>query len=325
MLWFQLIGGGILLLAGGEVLVRGSVAVASRLGVSKMLIGLTLVGFGTSTPELVASLNAALAGSPGIAIGNVVGSNIANVLLILGVAALILPLKANPEAFRRDRWVLLFTAALLLAFSLAGTIGRLAGGLFVLLLAGYTAFSYLSDRRKGDAAAQLHESEAEQALPPHPNITVGLVQAIGGIAAVIFGADLLVDGAISVARAAGISEALIGLTLVAVGTSLPELITSIMASIRRHGDVAFGNIVGSNIFNILGIAGVTALVRPIAVPVEIIRFDIWVMLAVTLLLIFFAVSRWRIERWEAVIFLMLYLVYLFIQISPGMRSWIGIA
>ena len=302
-----------LLLGGGEIMVKGAVAAASRLGVSKMLIGLTLVGFGTSTPELVACVNAALKGSPGLAIGNVVGSNIANVLLILAIAALILPVATDPRAFRRDGTVLIGSAVLFVGVCLFGEIGRFTGVLFLAGLAAYTIFSYVMDKRTKDEAAQLHQAEAEHSVKAGLSFPRGLVFFVTGLAGVLWGADLLVNGATALARSAGLSETLIGLTLVAVGTSLPELVTSVMAAVRGHSDVAAGNIIGSNIFNVLGIAGVTALVKPIEVPAEILRFDLWVMLAASVLLIIFATTGFRIDRREAVIFLLGYASYLAIH------------
>ncbi len=308
MVWLILLAGLVLLLVGGELLVRGSVAVASRLGVSPLLIGLTLVGFGTSTPELVASLQAAHLGAPGIAIGNVVGSNIANILLILGISAIILPVATTKEAFRRDGSVLVAASLIMVAVVLTGTLGRLAGSFFLGLLAAYTIYSYSNEQRRfaaGPAAA------AAAAEAPHGiSLGAGLALAVCGIAGVVFGAGLLVDAAIEIARELGLSEVVIGLTLVAVGTSLPELVTSVVAAIRRQGDVAFGNIVGSNIFNILGIAGATAVYVPLAVPPEIAALDIWVMLAAAIILVVFAVTGWRVNRWEGGLLLAGYAAYL---------------
>jgi cation:H+ antiporter len=179
--------------------------------------------------------------------------------------------------------VLIGASVLMLAVVLLGAIGRTLGALFLALLAAYTIYTYLTERRTHDAAALMHEAEAEDAMPRRElPLWSGLLLAVGGIAAVVFGAGILVDAAIEIARAAGLSEVVIGLTLVAVGTSLPELATSVMAAIRRHADVAFGNIVGSNIFNVLGIAGLTAVVSPIPVPPEIAAFDIWAMLGAAL-------------------------------------------
>ncbi|MFA7431547.1 MAG: calcium/sodium antiporter [Rhodospirillaceae bacterium] len=313
MLTLQLLAGFVLLLGGGEALVKGAVGVAGRLGVSPMLIGFLLVGFGTSTPELVASLNAALAGAPGIAIGNVVGSNIANILLILGVAGLILPIAVNRDAFRRDGAMLVVATVLFVGAAMFGVIGRPAALVFLIVLAAYSVYSFQADRKEVSAAGQMHAGQSEnvdQIPPVHPNLWLSLALAVGGIAAVVWGADLLVDGAIVLARAAGLSETLIGLTLVAVGTSLPELVTSVMAAIRKHSDVAFGNIVGSNVFNLLGILGITALVEPIAIPPEVLRLDLWVMSGVTALLLVFSATGWKVARWEAGVFLSLYVVYM---------------
>lgn len=314
MLTIQLLAGFILLLGGGEALVKGAVGVAGRLGVSPMLIGFLLVGFGTSTPELVASLNAALAGAPGIAVGNVIGSNIANILLILGVAGLILPMAVNRDAFLRDGSMLVVATVLFVGAALFGEIGVPAALVFLAVLAAYSIYSFRTDRKEvSAAAAQMHAAEADDVdlTPPvHPNLWLSLLLAVGGIAAVIWGADLLVDGAIVLARSMGMSETLIGLTLVAVGTSLPELVTSVMAAIRKHADVAVGNVIGSNVFNLLGIMGITALVKPIPVPPEVLRLDLWVMSGVTALLLVFAITGWRLARWEAGVLLALYGVYM---------------
>ena len=324
MIWVELAIGLVLLLGGGEALVRGSVAAASRLGVSKLLIGLTLVGFGTSMPELVASLQAALAGSPGVAVGNVVGSNIANILLILGVSTVILPIATTREAFRRDGTILIAASLLLVAVALGGSLGRGVGSAFLLLLVAYTVFSYFSETRGGGAAADLHAAEADEVAAPGMSLPVGVGLALAGIVAIVFGASLLVGAAIEIAREVGISEAVIGLTMVAIGTSLPELATSVVAAIRRHGDVAFGNIVGSNVFNILGIAGITAVVTPIEIPGQIVVFDIWVMLAAAVLLVIFAVTGWRVSRREGAVFLAAYALYLATQLSPGIRGALGL-
>ena len=310
MLYLQVLGGLLLLVLGGDALVRGAVAVARRLGLSPLLIGLTLVGFGTSTPELVTSLQAAFAGSPGIAVGNVVGSNTANILLILGVAAVIYPVVTSRSALLRDGGVVLLAALAAVAIVLYGQLVWLAGGVFVILLAGYIVYSYLRERVVKDDAAAMHEGEVEIAEPGPHSLPLALALSVGGIGLTILGAKLLVDGSIELAAAAGISETLVGLTLVAVGTSLPELVTSVMAAVRRHGDVAFGNVLGSNIYNVFGILGVTAMVKPIPVPAEIAVFDIWVMLAATLLLLAVAATGWRISRAEGGVLLAGYGAYI---------------
>jgi len=299
------------LIIGGELVVRGAVSAAKRFGISPMVIGLTLVGFGTSTPELVTSLQAALGGSPGIAIGNVVGSNISNVLLILGIAAILAPVAVNPAAFKRDGSVLVLAAILCLVVVLIGDVGRLAGVVFLITLAAYLTFTLVSEQRAtATPAAAVYEAEAEAVLGPDYSLGISLIIASVGLVLTILGAQFLVSGAVSLAQAAGVSETVIGLTIVAIGTSMPELVTSIIAVRKGQGDVALGNILGSNIFNILGILGLTAIVQPLSVPVQIVQFDIWVMLATTLLLVTFARTGWRIGRAEGGIMVASYFAYL---------------
>ncbi len=307
----SLILGFVLLVVGGESLVRGAVATATRLEVSPLFIGIVLVGFGTSTPELVTSLQAALAGSPGIAVGNIVGSNIANILLILGIGALLLPMACHPGAFYRDGTVLVLSAAALGAVVLVGVLDRWTGLAFVAGLLAYVTFTYFRESDSPDEAAQMHEAEAALQLSGQPMaLWLALLIALVGIALTIVGARLLVTGAIELATAMGVSQTLIGLTVVAVGTSLPELVTAVIAALKKEADVAFGNIVGSNIYNTLGILGITATVQPLDVPREIAEFDIWVMLVATVLLLFFAISGWRVSRREGAVLLALYVCYL---------------
>lgn len=298
------------LIIGGEMLVRGAVSAAKSFGISPMVIGLTLVGFGTSSPELVTSLQAALSGSSGIAIGNVVGSNIGNVLLILGLAAMLAPIAVDARAFRRDGTVMALATVVCLAVVLLGDVGRLVGLGFVLGLAGYLGFTLWSERRGSSEAQAVYAAEVEAVPGPDYALGVSLGIALAGLVLTILGARFLVSGAVSIAAAAGISETVIGLTIVAIGTSMPELVTSVIAVRKGQGDVALGNILGSNIFNILGILGVTALVQPMAVPEEIIRLDIWVMCAATALLVLFARTGWRLARREGAVMLAAYLAYL---------------
>ena len=295
-----LLAGFALLIAGGEGLVRGSVALAVRLGMSPLLIGLTLVGFGTSMPELVTSVNAALAGAPGIAVGNVVGSNTANILLILGVSALIFPVVVGGAALRRDGTAMALATLLAVAVMLSGELGRIVGAVLLLALVVYLVFAY----RTGGA------DEADAVPDASYSVPVALLLAVGGIGVTIVGARLAVDAAVEIASALGVSNTVIGLTVVAVGTSLPELVTSAVAAVRRQGDVALGNVLGSNIYNLLGILGVTALVEPIAVPPQIMRLDLWVMLAVTLLFLALAAKLGRIGRGAGAAFVALYAGYL---------------
>ncbi len=318
-----LAGGFLLLAAGGELLVRGSVQAAERLGVSPLLIGLTLVGFGTSTPELVTSVQAALIGSPGIAVGNIVGSNIANILLILGLSALIFPVAVASSALRRDGVIVVATALALVGVGLFWSLDRMVGVVFVAGLIGYLAYAYRQEAaaggtgdhtaafEKAEAFNELHGPDWQLPAPASSSgpILIALLIAVAGLVLVVLGGRFFVNGAVTLARGLGISEAVIGLTIVAVGTSLPELITSMIAALRRHGDVALGNILGSNIYNVLGIGGITAMISPTTVPDEIARFDAPLMAAISVLLLVLARTGWRIGRREGALLLSGYVAY----------------
>jgi cation:H+ antiporter len=317
-----LLAGLFLLVLGGELLVRGSVRVAERLGVSPLLIGITLVGFGTSTPELVTSVQAASIGSSGIAVGNIVGSNIANVLLILGISALLVPLAVQSRALARDGVVTLASAALLTAVAWSTGLSRPVGLAFVALLIGYMIYAYRQERvAAGDHTAAFDKAEAatgvDPALAPQERAGSSLLStvlagatALAGLAIIIVGARLLVDSAVDLARLIGLSETVIGLTIVSVGTSMPELVTCVVAAMKRQSDVAIGSILGSNIYNTLGIGGVTALVAPTEVPDQIARLDAPLMVAVSLLLLVFARTGSKLSRWEGGVFVGLYAAYL---------------
>jgi cation:H+ antiporter len=298
-----LTGGLLALFFGGDLLVRGASSMASRFGISPLVIGLTLVGFGTSTPELVTSLQAAAAGAPGVAIGNVVGSNLANILLILGVAAVLSPIVVTPGAFRRDGLVLVASALMCLGVVLSGRLNPFIGLVFVLVLLAYVVISIRQGRIEGEPAG------ADAAFASERPLWVLGVFVVAGLGLTVLGARWLVQGAVELAQGFGISEAVIGLTVVAVGTSLPELVTSFSAARRGQGDIAFGNIVGSNIYNVLFILGATALVSPIEIPASIAAFDIWVMLAATAALVTFAVTGWRVTRLEGAVLLAAYGAY----------------
>jgi cation:H+ antiporter len=305
-----ILGGLVLLAVGGELLVRGAVGIAYRLNISPLLAGLTIVGFGTSTPELATSIQAAWAGSPGIALGNVIGSNIANILLILGVSAIILPLTVEPAAFRRDGIALAGSTLLCTGAVLLGLIGPVIGIVLIAALVGYVYWAYQSEKGAGDdPEAARHEAEAADAMPPAPAPWLLGLMVIGGLAGAIFGASLLVDGAVQLASAAGMSEAVIGLTIVAVGTSLPELVACLVAVRKKHPEVALGNVVGSNIYNVLGILGATAIIHPLEVPAEIARFDIWVLVGVTALLLVQLRSGWKVSRTEGGVLVALFAAY----------------
>jgi len=321
-IWLPLIGGLVLLIAGGELLVRGAVQVASSLGVSPLVIGLTLVGFGTSTPELVTSVQAALANAPGIAYGNIVGSNIANILLIAGVAALISPMVVSSVALKRDGLVMLAVAVIFAAVAFAMPLGRIVGAVFVVALVAYVYLAFRQEKASApaghgavfDKSFALQGADAALSPPkaPQQSVLISALIALGGLVLVVIGGRFLVDGAVSLARDFGISETVIGLTIVAVGTSMPELVTSVVAGLRKQGDVAFGNIVGSNVYNILGIGGFTALMAPGAVPAEIVSFDNLVMVAVSLGFVAFAWTGLRIARREGAVLLAGYVAYVYV-------------
>lgn len=245
------------LFVGGELLVRGAVAAALRLGISAFVVGVVVVGFGTSMPELLVSVRAALAGTPAIALGNVIGSNIANILLIAGIGIAIAPVAALDRANRTDVIVMLVSGLAATGLLFFDTIGRAIGLGLLVLLAVYLGNAVRSDSDAGAATEQPVAGSGAAAVP------VIALLLVGGLALLFAGAEMLINGATAIARGLGISEAVIGLTIVAVGTSLPELATTLVAAIRRQGDVAIGNVIGSNIFNIFGILGATALVVPI--------------------------------------------------------------
>jgi cation:H+ antiporter len=298
-----------LLVVGAEGLVRGGVGLARRLGVSPLLVGVTVVAWGTSTPELVVSVEAALKGLGGIAVGNIVGSNIANILLILALAAVISPIAVRPAAIRRDVLFVLGAAVVFIVIALTtDSLTWWHGILCLVLLVGTAVITYRQERQGGTPSGDLHAAEAEevQAVPMNP--VLAAVMVAGGIGLLVLGGELMIGAAVNIARGLGISEVVIGLTLVAVGTSLPELVTSVIAAIRRHSDIALGNILGSNIYNILGILGVSSLIAPTTIPPEIARTEMWVMAAATLLLVPAMISG-RVGRGLGVAMLVGYAAY----------------
>lgn len=310
-----LLAASLLILTGGaELLVRGAVAIAKRLGVSAFFIGLTIVGFGTSTPELSTSLMAALKGSGDIAVGNVVGSNICNVLLILGATALIRPIAIELRLVRSELLVVILVSLLpFVALATGHIVTRWQGLAMVALLIGYLWRGYLAGRREESRRQAELEAELEREVgldPTKPaNPLIAVLSIAAGLALLIAGSWLLVRSASGIARSFGISELVIGLTVVALGTSAPELFTSVVAAIRKQSDIAVGNILGSNIFNLLGILGVTAAVRPQAIDTQVFRLDAPLMLATAILLAFFMRSGSRLSRPEGACMLLCYATY----------------
>jgi cation:H+ antiporter len=311
----QFVGGFVLLLFGAEYLVRGAVSLARRLNVSPMIIGMTIVAYGTTAPELVVSLQAAVDGLPGISVGNVVGSNIANILLILGASAAIFPIAVQPKALYRDASVMMGSALLFTALALSGSIARWQGALMVAALIVFSLYAFQAERKRGRAndPGDLPEELAEEFSDTPQATWLAVLSIIGGVAAVVAGAKLLVTAAVTTARYFDVGEEVIGLTIVAVGTSLPELATAVVAAIRRHSAVAVGNIMGAGIYNLLAIMGLVATVSPIPVPSQILAFDLWFMLATTAVLLIFLLMRGGLNRAAAALFLFAFVGYTAVQ------------
>ncbi len=287
---------------GGEALVRGSVSIARRMSISPLIIGLTVVGFGTSTPELLVSVQAALRGVPDIAVGNIIGSNIANILLIVGLTSLVWPIRMAFATVQNDIVFMIGSALLLVPLFAVGEIGRVAGLLLVTGLSVYLAWTFLTSRQ---------DTTEDETQTTQSSVIIPVLWVAFGFAALLFGARFLVDGAVSVARGFGVSEAFIGLTIVAVGTSLPELATSLIAAFRRQSDIAIGNVIGSNIFNVLGILGVTSLIAPISVSVRFLTFDLPIMIGVSCVLVGLLLLRPQIGRGTGGLMLLGYTIYVF--------------
>lgn len=292
---------------GGTWFVGAAAALARRLGMSPLLVGLTVVSIGTSLPELIVSLGAALGGRSEIALGNVIGSNIANIGLILGLSGLIMPLTVHVSLLRRELPIMVGVTLLTLGLALNGDISRLDGAVLLAGMVMFLAWTIYGARRSKS------KPEAPVGLPDEP-LWRTLLRLVGGLGLLLVAANLTVEGATSAARAFGVSELVIGITLVAVGTSLPELVTSIAAALQRQSDIAVGNVVGSNIFNLLGILGATSLASPIPVASQVLQIDGVVMLGFAILLLPFLLNR-RLGKLEALTFLGLYVgynIYLFV-------------
>jgi len=325
MSYLLLVGGLLLLAGGGEALIRGAVALAARLGISPVFVGLTVVAIGTSMPELTVAINAALAGTPDIAVGSVIGSNISNILLVLAATALVQPIVVDPRMVFRDGLFLLAGSFGVAMVALTGAITAGQGTAMIVLLLLYLGFSYWAEVVRNAPSAERREAEVEEYKGIPPKFLFAIPAILIGLVGVIQGADFLVQGASEIARSFGVSEAVIGLSLVAVGTSLPELAVSILAAYRGHSGVAVGNIIGSNISNLLLILGVTGALGGAAgaVPVaeQIARYDVWVMVAATAVMVPVMVSGLRISRAEGALFLTAYGLYI-VSIYTGIPAWV---
>ncbi|MCT4557814.1 MAG: calcium/sodium antiporter [Pelagimonas sp.] len=311
---FAVLGLLILLLA-GDALVKGAVNLSLRVGIPALIVSLTIVAFGTSAPELLISINAALEGAPGIALGNVVGSNTANVLLVLGVPALITVMHTSQCNTRKSYTLMLGASVLFIALAFRGVFDWISGVVLLGALALFLADSMrdaLVHRREGCPDQELEEPEGADPDMPWWKIILFLLLGLIGLP---LGADLLVDSAREIARMFGVSDEVIGLTLVALGTSLPELATTVMAALRRQADVAIGNVIGSNMFNLLAIIGVASVIAPIGVAEDFVEFDLWVMLGASLLLMPFVLFKRDLNRIWGVILSGLYIVYILMVLS----------
>jgi len=310
---FILCLGLVILLLGGEALVRGAVAIASRLGIAPLIIGLTVVSFGTSAPELLVSLQAALNGSPELALGNVTGSNLVNISLILGITVLIFPVAVARETVRLH-WPMLMLASVLMVFFLSdGVFGRFDGLVSLTILISYIVYMLVKARREGNPEDSDVGDEGSM------KVWLAALFLVLGILGLAFGADKTVEGAVALATRFGVSEKIIGLTVVAFGTSLPELVASIMAAFRKNPDISVGNLVGSNIFNILLILGATSLVKPITLDFQEFKLDLWFMLGVTALLLPLMILGKKLGRWQGLILLAAYTSYVIFVILPSFQ------
>ena len=317
MEWVLVSLGLVILLLAGDALVRGAVNLSLRIGIPALIVSLTIVAFGTSAPELLISLQAALKNAPGIAIGNVVGSNTANILLVLGLPAILATLHTSHCNSRRTYIFMIAASLLFIALAFRGVFTFWSGivllGALTLVLADAFRMAH-SHRKEAMGLVVEDEEELEGADPDMPWWRI-IVFLILGLVGLPLGADLMVDNAEIIARRYGVSEVVIGLTLVALGTSLPELATTVMAALRKQADVALGNVIGSNMFNLLAIIGITSLVAPIPVDVEILRFDLWVMLGASILIVPFVFLKQDINRIWGIALTLLYVTYILVVLA----------
>ncbi|MFT5823196.1 MAG: cation:H+ antiporter [Crocinitomix sp.] len=317
MMYFWLILGLITLIVAGEFLVRGAVGIAKRFHISTLVIGMTVISFGTSAPELLVCLDAAMTGHPEIAIGNVVGSNIANIALVLGITVLILPIVVDRNSKRID-WPMMMLATVLFAFfAWDGEIQRYEGIILFVILAAFTYWLIRNSRKKTKkelAAAAIESDEDEDIAKVKDKPAISIVFLLIGLVGLFFGADWLVHGAIDIATHFGMEERIIAVTVVAFGTSVPELITSGMAALKGETDISIGNLIGSNLFNIMAVIGLTAMVHPIGVSDAIIASDMWWMIAIAVALLPLMVIGKKIGRFKGTLLLGTYIAYIAILV-----------
>lgn len=309
--YILLIGGLAILIAGGEVLVRGAVGIALKFNLSPLVIGMTIVSFGTSAPELIVSLKAALEGHPEIAIGNVVGSNIANITLVLGITTMILPISVQKNTLKIDWPIMMAVSVLFYLFILNGVLNTWEGATFVLLLLIFVVYQLKSSQKN---EADDKEELKEEVISKFPSILKHLIFILIGVVGLAFGADWLLEGAINIAKNFGVSEHVISVTIVAFGTSVPELATSIIAAFKKQMDISVGNLIGSNIFNLLAVLGITSLIKEIPISNQVITSDVLWMLGTSLLLLPFMLN-YNISRWKGAVLTLSYLAYVFFLLN----------
>lgn len=309
--YILLFGGILALLIGGEALVRGSVGIALRMRISTLVIGMTIVSFGTSAPELLVSLNSVLGGYDDVAVGAVVGSNISNLGLVLGITVLIFPISVARNTIRID-WPLMIIASFLFYFlALDGEISYIEGLLFVMILITFSVWLVLKSRKEGK---ELYSSQDIEEFASHSPLYRDLLYLLIGMIGLYFGAEWLIEGVVNIARAHYISEKFISVTVVALGTSIPELVTSAVAAYKKETDISIGNLIGSNVFNILAILGITAMIEPISISDSINSFDIYYMLGISLLVFPLMYFGKKITRLKGVLLLLSYVVYVYFTI-----------
>lgn len=307
--------GFLLLFIGGEALVRAAVSLAERFKMSKLLIGITVVAYGTSAPELLITIQALLKGSSDIAFGNVIGSNIANIFLVLGLASVIYPIHMDRKLVKFDMLFLVMATFLLMLFVSDKAISFYEAAFFIVILIIYTYLTFkMSSNSSEHDVLEDQVQEFEEQIPIKTDLLSSILMLILGVGALAYGAHMLVYGATELARIYEISEATIAVTIVAIGGSAPEIVTSVVSAIRKHSDIAIGNVVGSNIFNILGVLGISGLIQPFKVASTLVLFDIWVVFIATLLLFMISVFKKSLSRLRGAMFLGFYVLYIIWQI-----------
>ncbi len=302
----------ILLIGGAELLVRGSSRLAASVGITPLVIGLTVVAFGTSSPEFAVSIKAAFSSQPGVALGNIIGSNIFNTLFILGLSALITPLVVDQKLIRLEVPLMIMVSILVWVLGMNNVLGQVEGLFLFAGLLGYTGFLIIQSKQESEVVKQEYAQEYERRASDEKAGWINpIVMALVGLGMLVWGSNWLVDSAVEIARSFGVSDVIIGLTIIAAGTSMPEVVTSVVASLKGERDIAVGNIIGSNLFNLLGVLGLFGIVSPagVAVSAEVLNFDLPVMILVTLVCVPIFFTGSRVGRWEGGLLLGYYVAY----------------